>query len=126
MRAQYESQLIYRKLDDDGSTVFGHNAQDFLTGLEAMTQVIKTRLRTVWGEWWEGDETAVPYYTEVMGAYATESNRATIDMMITRRILDTVGVLSVQDVKSYISGRDYHYSCAVNTIYGKTSAEVKL
>lgn len=124
MLAQYETNLKYRKRDENGDFVFGHGDADFLYGIDAMQQVIQTRLAAFYGEWWEGDDTALPYFPDILGAPATIRNKAAIDLMVIERIMDTRGVTSVSDVQSSIIDRHYSFSCAVATVYGNTTVEV--
>lgn len=126
MQAKYETDLRYRKRDENGDMVWGNGSQDYLTGIDAMAEVIKTRLAAIKGEWWEGDGTALPYYTDILTSYRTEANRSMIDLMIIERLMDTRGVLSVTDVKSWYDGRNYFFNANVNTVYGRTTAEVTL
>lgn len=121
MAVQYTESVKYRKLDSEGDYTFGHS-NEFLEGLEALTQAIKTRLKVIRGEWWEGDDTALPYMTEILGKANGDKNK--LDLMVIHRITDTVGVLSVTDVKSSILGRAYSFSCKVKTVYGTTTIEV--
>ena len=124
MNSQYLTQLTYRKLDADGDMIFGATSGGWLSELEAMRQVILTRLRAIRDEWWEGDRTALPWFTEILGGRGTEERRQAFDLMAIDRIMDTVGVISVSDVQSGISNRRYHFSCKVQTVYGMTTAEV--
>ena len=124
MQAQYETQLVYRKMDENGDYVFGETGTAFLSEKEAMEQVLKTRLAACKDEWWEGDDTAVPWFTEALGQMVTQRRVDEIDLMVVNRILDTVGVISVSDVKSYVEKRVYHFSCSVNTVYGEVQVEV--
>lgn len=126
MQQQYATKLRYRRLDENGDMLLGVGEAGWLSGLDAMRQLISTRLRSIEGEWWEGDPTAIPYLTEVIGAPATERNRQIIDLMVIGRIMDTVGVDSISDITSTFSGRSYSFSCTVHTIYGDTTAEVNV
>lgn len=124
MLAQYETNLKYRKRDENGDYVFGHGDADFLYGIDAMKQVILTRLHAFRGEWWEGDDTALPYFPDILGAPASARNKDTIDLMIIDRIIDTRGVISVSDIHSSIVNRQYSFACTVKTVYGDTTVEV--
>lgn len=126
MKAQYETQLVVRRMDENGDMIFGQGENGQLRGLEAMKQVLKTRLATVEGEWWEGDPGAIPYFTDVLGSPTSMQNKNAIDLMIIDRIMNTVGVISVSDVSSSIIGRRYSFSCSVLTVYGTTTAEVSV
>ena len=119
--------MIYRRLDVDGDMVMGQGPEGFLTDLQAMDQTVATRLKALRGEWWEEDESELPVVTEILGLPQTEENRAMIELMIVDRITGAEGVIGVEDVQSeYRPGRIFHFSCVVNTLYGRTTAEVDL
>lgn len=125
VRHNYLTGLTYRRTDADGDMLFGASPSvAFSSDLEAMSDVLKTRLAAVDGEWWEGDYGALPYFSDILGAYATDENREIIDLMVIARIMDTVGVLSVSDVESSIQDRHYSFRCKVQTVYGETKAEI--
>ena len=124
MQAQYETQLLYRRMDEDGDIVFGAPGNGFIDGQNAMLQVLKTRIAACEGEWWEGDDTAIPWFTDVLGSMSIQDVIDEIDLMVVNRIMDTVGVNSVSDINSYVENRVYHFSCKVSTVYGEVDLEV--
>jgi len=124
MNADYTTQLIYRREDENGDYVLGDTGQGFLSGREAMTQVLKTRLRACRDEWWEGDATAVPWFTDVLGRLLSQGKVSEIDLMVVNRIMDTVGVTGVRDIQSRVQNRVYRYSCTASTVYGDVKVEV--
>lgn len=127
MKAQYETNLVCRAMDEDGDMRFGEGQNGQLHTLDAMKQVLKTRLGAVAGEWWEGDEGAIPYFDgNVLGAIANDKTKDAIDLLVINRIMDTVGVTGVSNVESSIENRRYHFTCSVQTVYGTTTAEVSL
>lgn len=126
MMAQYETQLVYRREDENGDMVLGAYDGGFVSGLEAMRQVLKTRLYAGQGEWWEGDDTAVPWFSEVLGTMLRKNRLSEINMMIVNRIMDTVGVTGVKSISSGIVGREFHFSCTVSTVYGELPMEVNV
>lgn len=124
MLAQYETQLRYRRFDENGDVVFGEGDTGFLSGKEAMEQVLKTRLGSAEGEWWEGDETALPWFSEMIGTTYTKERVEEFDLLVINRIMDTVGVISVSDIESGVENRRYFFRCKVQTVYGEVKAEV--
>lgn len=126
MADTYTIDLKYRALDKNGDMVMnGENA--FLYKQEALMQSISTRIKLYAGEWWEGDDGAIAMFTDVIGRPRTAENKSTIDLLITARITDTIGVLEVTDVQSeFLPGRVYKYSCKVRTQYGTQSLEVSI
>ena len=127
MLAQYETQLKYRRMDENGDMVFGETGDaGFLQQKDAMAQVIKTRLAACEGEWWEDDPGALPWYTEILGSMVTQGRVEEIDLMVIERIMDTVGVISVSDIESSVERqrRHYHFTCTAHTVYGDVPVEV--
>ena len=121
-QANYVENLTYRKLDEDGDYMIGMQGE-MLTGIDAMAQAIKTRLRTVRGEWWEGgDSTALPYVYGIMGSKTLSKDA--LDVQVIARIMDTIGVISVYDIHSELKDRRYSFQSKVKTVYGDTTAEV--
>ena len=120
-QANYTEHLIYRKLDENGDYMIGTQGE-MLTGLEAIAQAIKTRLRVVRGEWWESDNGALPYFSGIMGQKGV--SQSALDLQVIARIMDTVGVINVYDISSSFEDRKYRFSCKVRTVYGTTTAEV--
>ena len=122
MARVYDVDLKYRALDEDGDMVVGKNA--FLYRREALAQSIKTRLKLFANEWWEGDAGAIDMFGAVLGSPGTTRNRSEVDLLFVARIMDTIGVLDVTDVKSEIlSGRRYCFSCRAITQYGDITIE---
>lgn len=126
MNAQYQTNLKYRKLDEHGDMMFGHGDADFLYGLDAMKQVIQTRLRAIYNEWWEGDETALPWFTDILGDRASQFKKEEVDLMIIERLMDTIGVTGITDIESTLQNRQYWFTCKVQTVYGETTGEVSI
>lgn len=127
MIAQYESQLKYRKLDEDGDMVFGCTGDSgFLRKEKAMAQVLKTRLAACEDEWWEDDPGALPWFTEILGSMVSQGRVEEIDLMVINRIMDTVGVISVTNIESSVKNRQYHFSCTVHTVQGDVPLEVSM
>lgn len=121
MQNQYETNLRIHAVDASGDWVYGHGDADVWEGLEAMRLAIRYRLQAVADEWWQGDEGAIPWMTQVLGQRMRPDE---LTLLITARILDTVGVVSIDNIVSEMVGRSYHFKCDVQTVYGRTYAEV--
>lgn len=127
MLAQYNTQIKVRRMDENGDMIFGSTAPDaFLEGTEALAQVLSTRLKAIQGEWWEGDEGALPWMTDILGSMVSRGHRDEIDLMVIDRIMDTVCVNSVDNISSEITNRHYKFSCTAHTVHGDVPVEVTL
>lgn len=110
--------MKYRKLDNDGDYVFGHGDNDFLFDVDAVGQLIKTRLKLLLGEWWEDLEDGLPLFESILGLSGTDENTKAVDMLIQNRIMNTDGVTNIKKFSSGINKRVYDMQAVANTIYG--------
>ena len=126
MQATYETELRCRRLDENGDVMFGAGDAGFVYGLEAMALVLKSRIASNPGEWWEGDDdSTIPWMTEIVGEMLPAGRDEEISLMIIDRITDTVGVLGVEDVECEVENRHLRFSCTVSTVYGEVPVEVE-
>lgn len=121
--------MRYRKLDASGDYVFGHGQADFYRDQpEAVGQAIRTRLLLFTGEWfldlsegtpWGG----FPLNAQVVGRglIMGKGNRAIRELVIKERILDTQGVLSIDDFSTSVDSvqRSMSFDATVTTVYGQ-------
>lgn len=108
--------MRYRALDENGDMTFGANKNNFLTGIEAVIQAIKTRLKLLKGEWWENTDEGFPLFQEILGSQDEQK----VKKLITERIQQTEGVLSVTNIEINFNARKLNFSCTVSTVYGDT------
>ena len=116
--------MIYRKLTETGDYSFGRGSQDFVEGVEAVAQACRTNLLLLLGEWWENLENGLPLFEEILDTPETAEGRASIDALISARILETEGVLSIESFESTTENGRYTATAVIDTIYGETSVEV--
>lgn len=113
--------MIYRRLSSSGDYQFGRSGQDFLSDIEAVAQAIQTRLKLLYGEWWEDVTDGLPLWQKIIGTSGSEKNRNAIDLIIKDRIQGTDHVQSVLNYSSSFdnaNGRKYTFECLVVTDYG--------
>lgn len=112
--------MKYRALDSELDYTLGKNAQNFVSGVEAVAQAIYTRLYLLQGEWWEDLEDGLPLLQRILGYRNT---RQAADILIRKRILETTGVTELYNFSSSFNedARVYTFSCSVVTIYGQVA-----
>lgn len=115
--------MRYRKLDQNGDFVFGHEELDYYQDSpEAVAQAVKTRLMLWAGEWFLDSQEGMPWGLKVLG-----KNRASdYDPLIRRHILETKGVESLAGYESVWNAetRSLSVSAVINTVYGKADLSV--
>jgi hypothetical protein len=118
--------MKYRRLDSAHDYCFGRSQSDYLSDSvgspDAIAQAIQTYLLLFLGEWWENIKDGLPMWQKILGS---RTKKAVIDKIITSRIRQlrtpegTKAVTKVSNVRSTMDGRDYQFSCVVDTIFGK-------
>ncbi len=112
--------MLYRALDSQDDFSFGHGLRDFLENSpEAVGQAVKTRLRLLTAEWFLDITEGTPYATKVLGPHT----QATYDLAIRERILDTPGVVQINNYQSRVEDRTLIITAEITTIYGQTTIE---
>lgn len=115
--------MTYRQLTESGDYSFGHGDRDFMQGVDAVAQAIKTRLTLLKGEWWEDTADGLPLFQNILGVRGTEENKRAADLLVQDRIIQTTGTTGVKNFESRIDSktRKYTISCTVNTLYGEVT-----
>jgi len=111
--------MKYRKLDENGDSTFG--SQVFYTGREAVAQAILTRLRLLYGEWWENTADGLPLFESILRAYGGNDVREAVDLLISERIQGTENVTQLITYESTFDPNTRHYGayCIVDTAFGE-------
>lgn len=111
------STVRVRRLDADYDPVFGQGKNDYIEDLDAVVQIIKSRLLLLMGEWWENLDEGLPLWQSILGK---RSSKIVVDNLIQQRILKTPYVTSIEFISSTYdsSARSYIFSAVVNTQFG--------
>lgn len=114
--------MRYRKLDENGDYSFGMGQTDFLKDTpEAVGQAVLTRLKLWVGEWFANISDGTGWATDVLG----KGTSSIYELMLRKRILETQGVLGINDFQAQFDADTRTLSIQINidTIYGQTTVE---
>lgn len=104
----------------DGDPVWDLASQ--LTDLDAVAQVILTKLKLFEGEWWASKNSGLPLWQSILGQSGSAKAQQQIAVLISQQITSTpyvVGITSLQTSFSAASRGPYIYSAVVNTQFGQ-------
>lgn len=106
------------KLNSDGDLDLSTNDLIIHTGLDAIAQDCKVRLKFFQGEWFLDSRLGVPWFTEIIGQ---KPRIVAIKGILRKAILTTPGVLTVLDLEIDFEGstRTLSYSFRANTVEGE-------
>jgi hypothetical protein len=114
--------MKYRELDADGDYTFGQGR--FINNIEAVGQAILTRMKLLYGEWWERTDDGLPLFERILGVFVDERKRDAVDLVISERVTGTPGVRNITRFDSEFYNRRYSAQCTVNTIFGNIELEI--
>jgi hypothetical protein len=112
--------IAVRALTATGDVQYGNSAASFIYDIEAVTQIILTRIRLFEGEWWEDLSQGTPMFQSILGAPANPKSQAAIHLIIQQRILGTPYVTGIL-ASTLMFNRDtrqFTFSCTVSTVFG--------
>lgn len=117
--------MKYRKLTPDGDYMFGHGMNDFYVDGQAVGQAVKTRLKLLYGEWWEDLTLGVPMFQGIIGRRGTPANVKTAELIISDAIKGTEGVVSIHALNVDYNSvtRRMSYRATIQTEYSTVDIE---
>ena len=109
-----------RALDASGDWTFGAGIQNYLVGIDALSQSITTRLKQWKGNCFFATAEGVDWHN-----YLDIGTQQLLDIDIKRVILQTGGVVRLMDYSSVIdsAARSVAVTCTVVTIFGNLDYE---
>lgn len=111
--------MRYRQLTSTGDYIFGQGNLDYITGREAVSQAVRTRLKLLLGEWWEDLEDGLPLFQVILLQRNTEDGRRTIDLLMQERILGTMYVTGISSFTSAVKNGQYKATATIDTEFGQ-------
>jgi hypothetical protein len=115
--------MRYRRLDEFGDMTFGRSQGNFwINQPEAVGQLVMSRLRLNYGEWFANTADGTPWSALVLG----ERTQGTRDAVVRSRVFGTQGVQSMTGYNSVTDPNVRDWAAAMNlqTIYGPVTALV--
>lgn len=104
--------------------MFGNNGGSYISGVRAIAQAIRTKVLLFYGEWWENIGVGIPMFQSIVGQMNSDAVRTSATLLITKRVQEVPGVLSVDDVAIELLDRAMLFKCRVQTEEGETEIEV--
>ena len=118
--------MIYtlRSVDDDGDIRPVYAASELISGAEAVVVYIRQRMKLYAGEWWENSEEGNRILDMLQAGRLSEADAPSVSSYLSSYIMETPGVVSLEDVRVNAEGRGLSYSCTVITEYGAAYLEI--
>ncbi len=96
----------------------GNGQNNFISDLQAITQIIRTRLLLFQGEWFLNLLDGLPLFQSILGSGGGATNIQLIINIISQRILQTPFVTSISSISASYQNRSFSFSAQVETQFG--------
>ena len=112
--------MILRPVDENGDILPVLSSADLIRGAPATARLVKDRLELLSGDWWENLTWGNGIINMLQESRLTEADTQALVSYLTSYIRETTGVLDVRDAVGSVSGKQFSFSCTVDTEYGET------
>lgn len=115
--------IMVQKIDANCDPVEGPNGPVFLSDLDAVAQIIYTKLRFLRGEWWEDLSTGFPLFQSLIGVSGSSTDQAAVMLTIQQTILSCPYVLQIVDFSFEFNSATLSstFSANVSTQFGQVT-----
>ena len=103
--------MLLRPVDGNGDILPVAAASDMLSGPAAMGQLARNRLRLLKGDWWESPDEGFRMLELLREDRITERNVDQLSSYLSSFLLETPGVVAVDDVEAEMFGRQFSFAC---------------
>ena len=110
-----EVTMKYRRQDENGDYVFGHNKNDYVQGKLAIAYAIKSKILLFHGEWWEDIGIGIPMFQSIMGQGRSEALKNSAQMLISDRIKEIEEVAAINKVNITFVKRTMEVQISITT-----------
>jgi len=104
-----------RRVDDNGDWVFGKSSADYMSDSDAISQNVKTRIKSFKNDWFLDVEAEIDWFA-LLGAKGTKKE---IEREVERVVLDTDGVTRVDYIEIIVDSREATILLSYTNIYDK-------
>lgn len=112
--------ISVRQLDANHDPVYGAGQNNFLYNLDAVIQIVQTRLLLFQGEWFKNLNDGLALFQSILGNYGGGKNPDIINNLIQARIVGSPYVTGITNIITQYNtqNRSFSFNCTVNTQFG--------
>ncbi len=118
--------MILRPVDENGDILPVLSSADLLRDVLAVARLVKDRLELLAGDWWENLTWGNGIINMLQESRLTEADMQALVSYLSSYIRETPGVLDVRDAVGSVNGKQFSFSCTVDTEYGETEINYEL
>jgi len=110
--------ITVRALSPNNEPMYGNSQGNFISDLDAVVQIIRTRLLLFKGEWFLALQDGLALFQSILGASGDPASIQLIISLISQRILGTPYVDSISSMETSYLDRSFSFNATVETQFG--------
>ena len=110
-----------RQLTSEGDYSFGSGIKNYISGVSAIAQAIKTKILLFYGEWWEDIGVGIPMFQSIVGQTDPVTIKNSLSMLLQERIQQVSGVSSIDSINISVENRTINPQIIVTTSDSETA-----
>ena len=118
--------MILRPVDNNGDILPVLSSADLLRDVLAVARLVKDRLELLAGDWWENLSWGNGIINMLQESRLTEADTQAMVSYLSSYIRETPGVLDVRDAVGSVNGKQFSFSCTVDTEYGEAEIDYSI
>ena len=118
--------MILRPVDNNGDILPVLSSADLIRGAPATARLVKDRLELLAGDWWENLSWGNGIINMLQESRLTEADTQALVSYLSSYIRETTGVLDVRDAVGSVNGKQFSFSCTVDTEYGEAEIDYSI
>ena len=118
--------MILRPVDENGDILPVLSSADLLRDVLAVARLVKDRLELLSGDWWENPAWGNEIVDLLKESRLTEADTQALVSYLSSYIRETTGVLDVRDAVGSVNGKQFSFSCTVDTEYGEAEIDYSI
>ena len=118
--------MILRPVDANGDVLPVLTSASLLRDVLAVARLVKDRLELLAGDWWENLSWGNGIINMLQQSRLTEADTQALVSYLSSYIRETPGVLDVRDAVGSVNGKQFSFSCTVDTEYGEATIHYEL
>ena len=118
--------MVIRPTDSSGDMLPAPAVSAMLKGARAEAELVNDRLKLLSGDWWENPEQGNGVLELLKGSRMTEADGQAAAACLVSRIRETPGVMDVREAEYTVEGRQFRFSCTIETADGPASVHYEL
>lgn len=109
--------ITVRNVGPNFDPLYGNSQANFISDIDAVAQIIKTKLQFFQGEWWENLLAGTPMFQSILGQGGA-SNTTAISAILAAVITSVPFVTDITAISCTYNNRVLTFSCTVETAFG--------